>query len=71
MDKTEAELHAGITHAMAIFEDGVGKEYKAEKLANLLAAMEVYIDLKYTEEEQSKLFDIAGSRVAVLRRLLP
>lgn len=71
MDKIEGELREGITHAMAIFEDGVGKEYKAEKLANLLAAMEVYIDLNYTEEEQAKLFDMAGSRVAVLRRLVP
>jgi hypothetical protein len=65
--KAEAELRAAINDAMAIFEDGVGKVYVAEKVANLVAALEVFTDLNYDEGEQSKLFDVAGVRVAELR----
>lgn len=68
--KAEVELRAAVNDAMAIFEDGVGKAYTAEKVANLLAALEVFTDLNYDEVEQSKLFDLAGGRVAELRKEL-
>lgn len=64
--KAETELRHAITDAMAIFEDGVSKEYKAEKISNLVAVLQVFTDLHFTEKEQSQLFDISAIRVKLL-----
>lgn len=64
--KAESELRAAITDAMAIFEDGVSKDYVAEKVAHLVAALEVFTDGNFTEEEQSRLFNISAQRLKEL-----
>lgn len=64
--KGESELRAAITDAMAIFEDGVSKDYQGEKVARLVAALEVFTD-NFSEAEQDKLFQIAAIRLQEIR----
>lgn len=66
--KTETELRQAITDAMAIFEDGVSQEYKGEKIGNLVAALEVFTDHNFTQEEQNRLFNIAAQRLHELEQ---
>lgn len=67
MKTPEDALRVAMTEGLAIFEDGVGKEYAAEKIANLVAALEVYTDATYNEEEQSRLFNISAQRIKALK----
>ena len=68
--KAETELRHAITDAMALFEDGVSKQYKAEKIANLVAALEVFTDSNFDEAEQSMLFNISAQRLKELEEKL-
>ncbi len=61
------QLALAITSSGAIFEDGVQKPYMAEKIGNLLAALEVFTDANFTEEEQARMHDIAGKRITELK----
>jgi hypothetical protein len=46
--------------------DQLRKEALEEKLAYLIAALEVFTDLNFTEEEQSRLFNISAQRLKEL-----
>ena len=61
--KAEAQLRQAITDAMAIFEDGVSREYMGEKLGNLIGVLEVFTDKNFDHREQEKLFNIASERL--------
>jgi hypothetical protein len=68
--KGETELHHALIDSLAIFEDGVPKDYKAQKIANLVAVLEVFTDANFSEEEQSKLFNISAQRLKELQEKL-
>jgi hypothetical protein len=61
--KAEAQLRQAITDAMAIFEDGVSREYMGEKLGNLIGVLEVFTDKNFNHKEQETLFNIASERL--------
>ncbi len=61
--KAETQLRQALTDAMAIFEDGVSKEYVSEKIGNLVGVLEVFTDKNFEPKEQEKLFNIASERL--------
>jgi hypothetical protein len=61
--KAETQLRQALTDAMAIFEDGVSKEYVSEKIGNLVGVLEVFTDKNFEQKEQEKLFNIASERL--------
>jgi len=61
--KAEAQLRQAITDAMAVFEDGVSKEYIGEKIGNLIGVLEVFTDHNFDHKEQERLFNIASERL--------
>jgi hypothetical protein len=68
--KAEAQLRQAITDAMAIFEDGVSREYMSEKIGNLVGVLEVFTDKNFDHKEQEKLFNIASERLHQVEREL-
>lgn len=68
--KAETELRQAITDAMAVFEDGVSKEYQGEKIGNLIATLQVFTEHNFSPKEQTRLFDIAGRRIIEIEKSL-
>lgn len=65
--KTETEMKEAIIESVAIFAPDVQREEMIERLARLVAALEVFTDTNFTEEEQSRLFNISAQRIKVLK----
>ena len=68
MIRHEDVLRQAMTEAIALFEDGVSKESKADRIGHLVAALNVYTDANYTEEEQSRLFEVSAQRLRELKK---
>lgn len=65
--KAEVELRNALKELGQEFEYGIQiKERLVNKLSNLVAVLEVFTDLNFTEKEQSQLFDISAIRVKLL-----
>jgi hypothetical protein len=65
--KAQLELSAALQSLSDELPHGIpDKKLLAGKVANLVAALEVFTDLNFTEEEQSTLFNISAQRLKEL-----
>jgi hypothetical protein len=67
--KAQEELRIAVTNVAIVLNTNPerNKEELTKRLANLIATLEVFTDLNFTEEEQGKLFDLAAKRITELK----
>ncbi len=68
--KAEVQLCTALKDLLDEIPYGIPiKDQLSIRVAHLVAALQVFTDLNFTEKEQEALFAVAGVRIAALRKV--
>lgn len=67
MKTPEDALRVAMYESLGIFVQPSNTETTIVQFAHLIAALEVYTDATFTEEQQSRLFNLSAQRIKALK----